>query len=41
MPFAIVPSGIIDKRMTFEEYIKDEAIRKIHMDVYQAATINI
>jgi len=37
----IIPTGIIDKRMTFDEYIKDEAIRKIHMDVYQAATIDI
>ena len=37
----IIPTGIIDKRMTFDEYIKDETIRKIHMDVYQAVTINI
>ena len=37
----IIPTGIIDKRMTFDEYIKDKAIRKIHMDVYQAATIDI
>jgi len=37
----IIPSGIIDKRMTFDEYIKDESIKKIHMEVYQAAAIEI
>jgi ATPase subunit of ABC transporter with duplicated ATPase domains len=37
----IIPTGIIDKRMTFDEYLKDEAIKKIHMEVYQTATIDI
>jgi ATPase subunit of ABC transporter with duplicated ATPase domains len=37
----IVPSGIIDKRMTFDEYLSDEAIKKIHLDVYHAEAINI
>jgi len=37
----IVPSGIIDKRMTFDEYINDEKIKQIHMDVYHQEAINI
>lgn len=37
----IIPSGIIDKRMTFDEYLKDEEIKKIHMDVYHASAINL
>ena len=37
----IVPSGIIDKRMTFDEYLQDEEINKIHLDVYHEAAINI
>lgn len=37
----IIPSGIIDKSMTFDEYINDEKIKKIHRDVYHKETINI
>ena len=37
----IIPSGIIDKQMTFDEYLSDEGIKKIHLDVYHAAAINI
>ncbi|MCB0749257.1 MAG: ABC-F family ATP-binding cassette domain-containing protein, partial [Ignavibacteriae bacterium] len=37
----IIPSGIIDKQMTFDEYLNDEAIKKIHMDVYHKAAINL
>ncbi len=37
----IIPSGIIDKRMTFDEYINDEAIKKIHFEVYHASAINL
>lgn len=37
----IIPSGIIDKRMTFDEYLNDEAIKKIHLDVYHASAINL
>ena len=37
----IIPSGIIDKRMTFDEYLNDERIKQIHMDVYHKEAINI
>lgn len=37
----IIPSGIIDKRMTFDEYLKDAEIKKIHLDVYHASAINL
>ncbi|NCQ16864.1 MAG: ABC transporter ATP-binding protein [Ignavibacteria bacterium CG_4_8_14_3_um_filter_37_9] len=37
----IIPSGVIDKRMTFDEYLNDEGITKIHYDIYQAAAINL
>jgi ATPase subunit of ABC transporter with duplicated ATPase domains len=37
----ITPAGIIDKRMTFDEYINDEGIKKIHMDVYHELAINL
>ena len=37
----IIPNGIIDKRMTFDEYIADEKIKKIHLDVYHSESINI
>jgi ATPase subunit of ABC transporter with duplicated ATPase domains len=37
----IIPSGIIDRRMTFDEYLNDEKIKKIHMDVYHADTIYV
>lgn len=37
----IIPTGIIDKRMTFDEYLNDEKIKKIHMDVYHEEAINI
>lgn len=37
----IIPKGIIDKRMTFDEYLADENIRKIHMDVYHEVAVNL
>ena len=37
----IIPSGIIDKRMTFDEYINDMEIKRIHLDVYHASAINL
>ncbi len=37
----IIPTGIIDKKMTFDEYITDEKIKKMHLDVYHSASINI
>lgn len=37
----IIPSGIIDKRMTFDEYINDMEIKKAHLDIYHAAAIDI
>ena len=37
----IIPSGIIDKRMTFDEYLGDEKIKKIHMDIYHKEAINL
>ncbi|MFH1525599.1 MAG: ATP-binding cassette domain-containing protein [Bacteroidota bacterium] len=36
----IIPSGIIDKRMTFDEYINDAKIKRIHQDVYLKTAIN-
>ena len=37
----IIPSGIIDKRMAFDEYLNDEGIKKIHLDLYHASAIDI
>ena len=37
----IIPSGIIDKKMTFDEYLSDEKIKKIHLEVYHSEAINI
>lgn len=37
----IIPSGIIDKRMTFDEYLNDADIKKIHYEVYHASAINL
>lgn len=37
----ITPNRIIDKHMTFDEYLNDEQIKKIHMDIYHAEAINI
>lgn len=37
----IIPTGIIDKQMTFDEYLSDEKIKQIHMDVYHKAAINL
>ena len=37
----IIPSGIIDKRMTFDEYLSDEGIKKVHYEVYHASAINL
>lgn len=37
----IIPSGIIDKRMTFDEYLNDAEIKRIHYDVYHASAINL
>lgn len=37
----IIPMGIIDKQMTFDEYLNDETITRIHQDVYHTSAINI
>ncbi len=37
----IIPSGIIDKQMTFDEYLSDEKIKKIHLDIYHKEAINL
>jgi ATPase subunit of ABC transporter with duplicated ATPase domains len=37
----ITPSRTIDKRMTFDEYINDEEIKKIHLEVYDKLAINL
>jgi ATPase subunit of ABC transporter with duplicated ATPase domains len=37
----IIPTGIIDKKMTFDEYLSDEKIKKIHLDIYHKEAINL
>ncbi|KUO63574.1 ABC transporter ATP-binding protein [bacterium BRH_c32] len=37
----IIPTGIIDRSMTFDEYIVDEKIKKIHLDIYHASAIDL
>ena len=37
----ITPSRVIDKNMTFDEYLNDEGIKKIHMEVYHELAINL
>lgn len=37
----ILPSGIIDKRMTLDEYLKDEDVKKIHQEVYHALAVDL
>jgi ATPase subunit of ABC transporter with duplicated ATPase domains len=37
----IIPSGIIDKRMTFDEYLNDEEIKKLHLKIYHALAIDL
>jgi ATPase subunit of ABC transporter with duplicated ATPase domains len=37
----IIPTGIVDKRMTFDEYLNDEEIKKVHLKVYHALAIEI
>jgi len=37
----IIPTGLIDKRMTFDEYLSDDGIKKVHNEVYHASSINI
>jgi len=37
----ITPSRTIDKKMTFDEYLNDEGIKKIHMEVYHEMAINL
>ena len=37
----IIPTGIIDKRMTFDEYLSDEKIKNIHLEVYHKEVINL
>lgn len=37
----IIPTGVIDKRMTFDEYLEDDSIRQIHNSVYHTSAINI
>jgi ATPase subunit of ABC transporter with duplicated ATPase domains len=35
----ITPSGIIDKRMTFDEYISDENIKALRVKMYPDAVL--
>ena len=37
----IIPNGIIDKQMTFDEYLNDPEIKAIHQEVYHASAINL
>jgi ATPase subunit of ABC transporter with duplicated ATPase domains len=37
----IIPTGIVDKRMTFDEYLNDEEIKKLHLSIYHALAIEI
>ena len=37
----IIPTGIIDKQMTFDEYLTDEKIKQIHKEIYHNEVINI
>ncbi|HEX2865714.1 MAG TPA: ATP-binding cassette domain-containing protein [Ignavibacteriales bacterium] len=37
----IIPGGIIDRRMTFDEYLNDPDIQKIHIEVYHASAIDL
>jgi ATPase subunit of ABC transporter with duplicated ATPase domains len=37
----IIPSGIVDKRMTFDEYLNDEEIKKLHLKIYHALAIDL
>jgi ATPase subunit of ABC transporter with duplicated ATPase domains len=37
----IIPTGIIDKHMTFDEYLNDVEIKKIHLDIYHASAIDL
>jgi ATPase subunit of ABC transporter with duplicated ATPase domains len=37
----IIPSGLIDKRMTFDEYLNDEEIKALHKSIYQASSVNL
>ncbi|MCX6170308.1 MAG: ATP-binding cassette domain-containing protein [Ignavibacteriales bacterium] len=37
----IIPSGIIDKRMTFDEYLNDAGIKKLHLELYHASAIDL
>jgi ATPase subunit of ABC transporter with duplicated ATPase domains len=37
----IIPSGIVDKRMAFDEYLNDEEIKKLHLKIYHALAIDL
>jgi ATPase subunit of ABC transporter with duplicated ATPase domains len=37
----IIPSGMIDKRMPFDEYLNDEEIKKTHLKIYHALAIDL
>jgi ATPase subunit of ABC transporter with duplicated ATPase domains len=37
----IIPSGIVDKRMTFDEYLNNEEIKKMHLNIYHAVAIDL
>lgn len=37
----IIPTGIVDKRMTFDEYLNDEEIKKLHLKIYHALAIDL
>lgn len=37
----VLPGGVIDRRMTFDEYLNDQEIRNIRMEAYHAAAIDL
>jgi ATPase subunit of ABC transporter with duplicated ATPase domains len=37
----IIPSGILDKRMVFDEYLQDEEIKRTHLKIYHALAIDL
>ncbi|MGE5498586.1 MAG: ABC-F family ATP-binding cassette domain-containing protein [Syntrophothermus sp.] len=37
----IIPTGIIDRNMTFDEYLNDPEIKRIHMEIYHASAIDL
>ena len=35
----LTPNGMIDKRMTYEEYLQDDNIRELRKKMYETATV--